>query len=80
MRVVKEIVAPNYRATIFSWNNKFLIKLETAMLEQTFKVSAFDLTGDADVEKLLTPRFLEKALSRFDDMGRDLQEALEAID
>lgn len=72
MRVVKEIVAPQYRATIFSWNNKYLLKLETPMLEQTFKVSEFDITGDADVEKLLSPAFIEKALKRFDDMGRDL--------
>jgi hypothetical protein len=80
MRVLKEIVTPNYRATIFNWNNKYLIKLETAMLEQTFKVSQFDVTGDADVEKLLNPTFIESALKRFDDMGRDLHDALEAID
>jgi hypothetical protein len=80
MRVLKEIVTPNYRATIFNWNNKYLIKLETALLEQTFKVSQFDVTGDADVEKLLNPAFIQKALQRFDEMGRDLHEALEAID
>jgi hypothetical protein len=80
MRVLKEIVTPNYRATIFNWNNKYLIKLETALLEQTFKVSQFDVTGDADVEKLLNPAFIQKALQRFDEMGRDLQEALNVID
>jgi hypothetical protein len=50
------------------------------MLEQTFKVSALDVTGDDDVEKLLTPAFLEKALKRFDDMAQDLHKALEGID
>jgi hypothetical protein len=80
MRVLKEIVTPNYRATIFNWNNKYLIKLETALLEQTFKVSQFDVTGDTEVEKLLNPAFIDKALKRFDEMGRDLHEALEAID
>jgi hypothetical protein len=76
MRVVKEIVAAQYRATIFSWNNKYLLKLETPMLEQTFKVSEFDVMGDADVEKLMSPAFIEKALKRFDNMGRDLAEAM----
>lgn len=76
MRVVKEIVAAQYRATIFSWNNKYLLKLETPVLEQTFKVSEFDVMGDADVEKLMSPTFIEKALKRFDDMGRDLAEAM----
>lgn len=80
MRVLKEIVTPDYRATIFNWNNKYLIKLETAMLEQTFKVSQFDVTGDADVEKLLNPDFIEKALQRFSDMGRDLDQALGSIE
>jgi hypothetical protein len=76
MRVVKEIVAAQYRATIFSWNNKYLLKLETPMLEQTFKVSEFDVMGDADVEKLMSPAFIEKALKRFDNMGRDSAEAM----
>lgn len=79
MRVLKEIVAPDYRATIFHWNNKFLIKLETPTLEQTFKVSEFDVTGDADVERLLTPEFIQKVLTRFKDMSRDLHEALENL-
>ena len=76
MRVLKEIVTVNYKATIFHWNNKYLLKLETAMLEQTYKVSQFDVTGDDDVEKLLTTGLIEKALKRFDEMGKDLDEAL----
>jgi hypothetical protein len=79
MRVLKEIVAPNYRATIFHWNNKYLLKLETPTLEQTFKVSQFDVTGDADVEKLLSTDFINKAMDRFDEMGRDLHEALSGL-
>jgi hypothetical protein len=79
MRVLKEIVAPNYRATIFHWNNKYLLKLETPTLEQTFKVSQFDVTGDADVEKLLSTDFINKAMIRFDEMSRDLHEALSGL-
>jgi hypothetical protein len=79
MRVLKEIVEPNYRATIFHWNNKYLLKLETPTLEQTFKVSQFDVTGDADVEKLLSTDFIKKAMNRFDEMGHDLHEALSGL-
>lgn len=79
MRVLKEIVEADYRATIFHWNNKYLLKLETPSLEQTFKVSEFDVTGDADVERLLSPNFIQKVLARFNDMGRDLHEALESL-
>jgi len=76
MRVLKEIVEPSYRATIFHWNNKYLLKLETATLEQTFKVSQFDVTGDTDIERLLSPDFIKKALNRFTEMDRDLHVAL----
>jgi hypothetical protein len=76
MRVLKEIVTPEYKATIFHWNNKYLLKLETTMLEQTYKVSQFDVTSDQEVENLLTPHFLTKVLNRFDEMGRDLDQAL----
>jgi hypothetical protein len=79
MRVLKEITTTQFKATIFHWNNKYLIKLETSMLEQTFKVSQFDVTGDEDVEKLLNSQFLDKVLKRFDEMGRDLDEALSQI-
>lgn len=79
MRVLKEIVEPQFKATIYHWNNKYLLKLETPMLEQTFKVSQFDVTGDAEVEKILTVTFIEKALKRFHDMGRDLDEAVSAL-
>lgn len=79
MRVLKEIVEPHFKATILHWNNKYLLKLETPMLEQTFKVSQFDVTGDGDVEKLLTPAFIERTMRRFDEMGKDLDEALSAL-
>ena len=79
MRVLKEIVEPHYKATVFHWNNKYLLKLETPMLEQTFKVSEFDVNGDVDVIRLLTPGFIEKAMQRFTEMSRDLQASLESL-
>ncbi len=79
MRVVGEIPNPNFKITIFSWNNKYLIKLEQGLLEQTFKVSEMDVSGDEDIKKMLDKSFLETAQNRFNDMNQSLFEALERI-
>ncbi len=79
MRVVGEIPNPNFKITIFSWNNKYLIKLEQGLLEQTFKVSEMDVSGDEDIKKMLDTSFLETAQNRFNDMNQSLFEALERI-
>ncbi|HEX8040087.1 MAG TPA: hypothetical protein VF490_13090 [Chryseosolibacter sp.] len=75
MRVVREITHPEFKITIFSWNNRYLIKLEQGFLEQTFKVSEFDLSGEEELLSLLDAEFLHQASLRFQDMGQSLYEA-----
>jgi hypothetical protein len=48
MRVVGEIPHSDCKITIFSWNNRYLIKLEQGLLEQTFKVNEFDISGESE--------------------------------
>lgn len=76
MRVVKEIPHPDFKITLFSWNNRYLIKLEQGLLEQTFKVSEMDVTGEDDVIDLLDEKFLEDASRRFAEMGQSLHDAM----
>ena len=78
MRVVAEIPHPECRITIFSWNSKYLIKFEQGLLEQTYKVSEWDITED-QLTKLVHELLLEKAVSRFKEMGADLRAGLEAL-
>jgi hypothetical protein len=75
MRVVREISNPDCKITIFSWNNRFLIKLEQGMLEQTFKIPELDLVSEADLDLILDAEFLQQAVRRFLDMGQSLYEA-----
>ncbi len=77
MRLVREITHPDCKITIFSWNNRYLIKLEQGALEQTFKVSETDLSGDEDLLSILDAEFLHQAVLRFQDMGQSLHEAME---
>ena len=75
MRLVREIPHPDCKITIFSWNNRYLIKLEQGPLEQTFKIPEFDLTGEDELLSIIDAEFLHQATDRFQDMGRSLYEA-----
>jgi hypothetical protein len=76
MRVVKEILHPQCKITIFSWNNRYLIKLEQGTLEQTFKIDQFDISGEDELIRLTADaEFLQQAFDRFQEMGRSLDEA-----
>lgn len=75
MRLVREISRPDCKITIFSWNNRFLIKLEQGLLEQTFKIPEHDLSGEHDLDTILDAEFLHQASQRFLDMGQSLYEA-----
>ncbi len=75
MRLVREISHPDFKITIFSWNNRYLIKLEQGVLEQTFKLPETDLSGEEDLFSILDAEFLHQAAIRFEDMGRSLYEA-----
>lgn len=76
MRVVAELPHRLCKITIFSMNQKFIIKLEKGIYEQTYKLSEKDLTdGVNDVFKMLDDQFLEKASTRFDEMRSDFNNA-----
>lgn len=79
MRIVGEIPHDKIKITVFSWNNKYLLKLEKGSIEQTFKVNVLDMTGDEDIKLILNKKFLEKALTRFDEMEEALNESLRGI-
>lgn len=76
MRVIKEIVNPGYRTSIFNWNNKYIIKLETASLEQTYKIDQFDLASDEEAVRLLDTEFVHQIMTRFQQMAVDMGKAM----
>ena len=76
MRIVKEINHPDYRTTIFSWNNKYIIKLETPTLEQTYKVDQFDITSDQEAIQLMDATFIGQVMARFSQMASDIDSAM----
>ena len=80
MRIVFEIPGDHVKTTVFNWNQKYLIKLEMDMYEQTYKVSEWDVSGDEDIRKLIEDEtFKSEYMERFKQMHVGLHAALERI-
>jgi hypothetical protein len=79
MRIVGEIPHPDCKITLYSWNNRYLIKLERDFLEQTFKLNQFDIAGETELHTVVNESFMREALLRFSEMEHSLRKRLEAL-
>ncbi len=71
MRIVGYIEHPVIKITVMQMNNRFVLKLEANMLEQTYKFHEDDnLRTLADIEKMVDETFLQECLKRFSDMNK----------
>ncbi|MDF3078443.1 MAG: hypothetical protein K0S09_2332 [Sphingobacteriaceae bacterium] len=76
MRVIAELPRPDCKITIFSMNQKFLVKFEKGTMEQTYKLSEMDMTdGVNSVFEILDEEFISSVVKRFDDMRTDFHAA-----
>lgn len=75
MRVIHERSFEGCKITFFSWNNRYLIKLEQGLMEQTYKIDQFDILNEEELLRLADAEFVQQALQRFLEMGRSLYEA-----
>lgn len=79
MRVIKEFTKEGIRISIFSWNNKYLIKYELGMIEQTYKVNEMDIIDEKELEAFFGEAFLKEVNKRFEEMHQSLRKQLENI-
>jgi hypothetical protein len=75
MRIVKDIPHPRFKITVYSWNNKYIIKIEDAHLEQVYKIDEHQVSGLAEIEAMMSKEFLLTALKRFSEMSEDFRDA-----
>lgn len=80
MKFIKEIPNNFCKASLFAWNNKFILKFEAGMYEQTYKVNEYDVSGEDEIEEMLGDTFLEKVVSRFKAMADDFELILDSVD
>ncbi len=79
MRVVGEIIHPDLKITIFHWNNRYLIKLEAGLFEQTYKINEYDVASEEEVRKLVNETFLASAIERFNGMAESLHKSIDRL-
>lgn len=79
MRVIKEFIQEEIRVSIFSWNNKYIIKYELGPMEQTFKIPETEILEENDLEVFFSGSFFEKVKTRFEEMGNSLRTQLENL-
>lgn len=79
MRIIAELPHPDFKITIFQWNNRYLIKIEQGYLEQTYKIDQFEL-AESDIKKVLDQAFLTQVSQRFAEMHKSLHEALQRVE
>lgn len=72
MRIIAELPHPDCKITIFSMNQKFIVKLEQGPYEQSYKIAELDLTGGVnEIFQLLDEEFMKSAVERFKTMRTD---------
>ena len=76
MRYIKDIVSNKYKISLYQWNNKYIIKIESGMYEQTYKIDQYEVSNVEEIEKCVDDLFLNKVTSLFDSMNTDFTDTL----
>lgn len=73
MRVIAELPHPECKISIFSMNQKYIIKFEQGTFEQSYKLAELDLSGGGvnDVFEILDEEFIASVIERFKLMRQD---------
>lgn len=71
MRIAGYIDHPVLKITVMQMSEKYVLKLEVNMLEQTYKFHEDDkLRTMADIEKIVDETFINECLKRFAEMNK----------
>lgn len=72
MRVIKEFRDPRMKISIFSFNEKWIVKTEAGLCEQTFKFPQDEWTLEQVSARCEDETFKQKVTERFQQMHTDL--------
>jgi hypothetical protein len=80
MRIIGHIPHPLVKITVFQLHLKYAVKLETGLMEQTWKIrESDDINGMAAISRLVDDTFIEKAMARFGEMNVELGDAFSRL-
>lgn len=78
MRIVGQIAHPILKITVMVMNDKFVVKVEFDLLEQTYKLRTSDEVSSLEhIEQLIDDAFLNQCIERFKQMQVDLYSSYE---
>lgn len=76
MRTLAELPHTDFKITIFSMNQKFIIKFEQGGLEQTYKIAESDISdGVNGVFQLIDDEFTQVINAAFEQMRKAFVQA-----
>lgn len=71
MRAIAELPHPDCKISIFTMNQKFIIKFEQGVLEQSYKLAETDIIGGVNgVFELLDEKFINDVIEQFKQMRK----------
>ncbi len=77
MHFIKEIPHENMRISLFEWNSKYILKFETPQLEQSYKFSVLEFSGQKEIEELATSSsFQSFVITTFQQMYAEMGKQL----
>jgi hypothetical protein len=65
MRTIAEIPHHTFRISVFSYNAKYIIKVELDQFEQIYKINEMDVQGIEEIKAMLTTSFYENCMDCF---------------
>ena len=77
MRYIKDIANTRFKISIYQWNNKYIIKIENGMYEQTYKIEEYEVTNVEEIEKCMDEIFLSRITEKFITMEADFMDSLQ---
>ncbi len=75
MRIIGRILHPEFSITVFEMNEKFVVKFEAGMMEQTYKFLKDGINSMEDLEALFDEQFYDNIRERFNEMYLDMKRA-----
>lgn len=76
MRIIANIPHPKIGITVFSMNDKYIVKFEAGPMEQSFKFLHTEVNGVDGIIQLVDDVFIEKVRERFNEMFLNYSEGL----
>ncbi len=76
MRYIKDIPNSRFKIGLYQWNSKYIIRVESGMYEQTYKIDDYEVTSTDELEACMDEDFTNRVASRFDTMHEDFNGTL----